>query len=89
MQAWQLHRIAHSHGNVIKSIVCQEGIEGEFRKLWIAAGGREEKILSIWDANAGTIILEAVSGEAPASHGRSLLRTLSFQDLVTVRKMNF
>jgi len=89
VQAWRLHRITHSHGNVIKPIVCQEGIEGEFRKFWIAAGGRKEKVLSIWDANGGTIILEAVKGEAPASHGRSLLQTSSFQNLLTVRKRNF
>lgn len=42
VQACLLHQIAHSLGNNIKSVVCHEGLENEFKKLWIAAeeGGR-------------------------------------------------
>lgn len=46
---WQIHQNSQSHGNAIKS-VCQDGIEGEFGKIEVAAGGREEEIVSIWDA---------------------------------------
>lgn len=51
-QACQLHKIAHSLGNNMKSVVCHEGLENEFKKVWTAAGDGEEKIPLIWDPRA-------------------------------------
>lgn len=71
-QARRLQHITHSHGNVTKSLVCQEGIESKFRKLQTVAGGREEEIQPIW----------GVSGEASPVQGGSV------PDIVFLRPHN-
>lgn len=82
MQARRLQHITHSRGNVTKSLVCQEGIEGKFRKLQTVAGGRKEEIQPVWGVNAGETALEAVSGEASPARGGSV------PDIVFLRPRN-
>jgi len=48
VQVRRLHCIAQSSDEVTKEVTRQEGIEKEFEKLWITAGGDKNKIPSIW-----------------------------------------
>lgn len=66
-KAQRLHRIAQSSDEVIRSIVKQEGIEKEFEKLWVTAGGDKNKIPSIWDLSTIGVTSEELSDEEPAS----------------------
>ena len=51
----------------VRATVRHEGIEKEFERLWIAAGGDKDKIPSIWDPKAVMVISEELGGEEPAS----------------------
>ncbi|GAB0190072.1 basic proline-rich protein-like [Grus japonensis] len=67
VQARRLHRIAQSSDEMIRAVVQQEGIEKEFGKLWIAAGGDKEKVPSIWDPKVVMVISDVIGGEEVVS----------------------
>ena len=63
IQARRLHRIAQSLDDVIRSVVKEEGMEKEFEKLWLTAGGDKNKIPSIWDPSAMRVTSEALGDD--------------------------
>ncbi|XP_051494136.1 mitochondrial enolase superfamily member 1, partial [Apus apus] len=67
VQARRLHRLAQSPDEVITTIVRLEGIEKEYEKLWVKAGGRKDKIPSIWDPRTVFRLPNEVGGEEVTS----------------------
>jgi len=67
VQVWRLHRIAQSLDEVTREVARKEGIEKEFEKLRITAGGGKNKIPSIWDPKPVMVISKELGEDEPAS----------------------
>lgn len=63
VQVRRLHRLAQSSDEVIRGVARDEGLEKDFEKLWVAAGGDKGKTPSIWDPKSAMVASEVLGGD--------------------------
>lgn len=66
-----------------RTIVKQVGLEKEFEKLWVIAGGDKNKIPFIWDPRKVMLISEELGDNEPSSEWELPAPKLSFLNCVT------